>query len=233
MSKRAQKWLDARPPRDEIMDMNPARSDVDITNKFKFFFNSQYAIDHIPPEIYSKIEKSLEYLTTNNLQIHFIERGSGYLGIELISAVDQEVNGYFLTTNPSIPNLKGNTLSIYTEMHEGKGLARLMVAAFVFEIIQRGKMTLDTLLFVGGDSSSGFWRSIGMVDTRHRSGNFKSFAGGYELSMDLGGFSKWALGYRHERPFVGGKTRKYRSKKRKTTTRRRRRHKRSHRRRHT
>lgn len=229
--KRQNPWIDLRPPIGEEPVVREIDTDEDVTTSFANFITSDYAVTHIPPQIYTKLRQSLDYIRSQNLQIHFIEK-PGDVGIEIINAMDGNKEARFLSTNPPNPGLSVYSLSISTEIesetHTGRGLARLMVAAFVFEMIQKGKMTANTMLYIDSDASDGFWPSIGMRPTRQRSGYFPSISSGYELSIDLGGLSKWGLGYKHDRPFVGGKTRKHRSKRRKRRTlkKRRRTHKR-------
>jgi GNAT superfamily N-acetyltransferase len=76
---------------------------------------------------------------------------------------------------------------------QGKGYAKLMIIALIYVLKLQG-FQAGFQIFIGADSSNGFWRKIGFVDNRaYRQGSIAS-SKGYELSSTLGTLSKYALG---------------------------------------
>ena len=113
--------------------------------------------------------------------------------------------GHFTTKNPNDPrtdpNLVGYDLSILViEEHEHHGLARLMIAAFIYEVIQTDKLKIDKLLCIDTDASGGFWEKIGLLENpAFINKNKEDMNYIYEMCAPISAISCWAFGYVYEK----------------------------------
>lgn len=79
------------------------------------------------------------------------------------------------------------SVSISTGDFQGQGLARLMIKL----LCEKVKFDPKTLIYVGADSSNGFWEAVGFkpnlyYDTKGREES------GYELVIEFGKLLEWS-----------------------------------------
>ena len=114
-----------------------------------------------------KILTALQFIRNNNIGIFLVRKMYNWgqeLEIKLINLNTSQEIGRFNIDNSGPPNF---TLSMYISSEiEGQGLARLMVSAMCYVLIESRIIGPDTLLYIDDDASEGFWDKIGMIDNR-------------------------------------------------------------------
>ncbi len=164
------------------------RMKIDVT----FFVCDYLTRVNLSDTLSLKIHASIDYLYKNKIRIYYVE-DKNELGIILYK--ERIGVGRFTTKNPRIPCLHIQDLSIFIEdKHTKKGLARLMICAFVIETLIHKKMHIDRKLFIDTDASDGFWDAIGMKPNKNEH-NIHSSASGYEKVFKFSNLSEWAFGY--------------------------------------
>jgi hypothetical protein len=126
------------------------------------------------------------------------------------------VVGRFTISDTEIGTVEIPLMGINVEDdRQGNGYAKLMIIAMIYVLNSIG-LPAGFQIFIGADSSNGFWEKIGFVENRgYRLGSSAS-SKGYELSSTLGTLSNYALGEQIFR-LSGGKkikkSRRYKSRR--------------------
>jgi len=104
------------------------------------------------------------------------------------------VVGRFTISDTEIGTVEIPLMGINVEDdQQGKGYAKLMIIALIYVLKSKG-FPAGFQIFIGADSSNGFWKRIGFVDNRAYRPESSASSRGYELSSTLGTLSKYALG---------------------------------------
>ena len=187
----------------------------DITDEIAYFFRgirNQKVKDKLLASMRNIEEMSLQLMYTSEkpygYQGNGINRNIQILddGVEIghfdLDVLKKDGTGKKYTLGISTTSREGDT-----GMYNGKGFARLMIAAMVYKLQQEREFEPSNLCYIDTDASDGFWTAMGMTenpDAEH--GTLPQ--SGYEMQITFEKMAEFAIGQK-----AGGKKSKKRRKR--------------------
>ena len=135
-----------------------------------------------------------------NRQIQILDHGDeiGHFDVDVLK---KDGTGNKYTLGISTTSKEGDT-----DMYNGKGFARLMIAAMVHKLQEEKEFNPSNLCYIDTDASDGFWKAMGMTENPDAE-DVGLPQSGYEMQITFEKMAEFALGKR-----VGGKKSKRRYK---------------------